>query len=90
MDATRGSRKYLWETTLCAHLYVQHRAFALTCAAGEPPVVRLSSVTRGACEDSGVDAHGLVTIMHVDVEGSTALTTRAGDEAARKVVTETK
>ena len=39
---------------------------------------------RGACEDSCVDAHGLVTIMHVDVEGSTALTTRAGDEAARK------
>src|SRR5215216_5259090 len=28
--------------------------------------------------------------MHVDVEGSTALTTRAGDEAARKVLTETK
>src|SRR5215203_867532 len=28
--------------------------------------------------------------MHVDVEGSTALSTRAGDEAARKVLTETK
>src|SRR5215213_10239035 len=28
--------------------------------------------------------------MHVDVEGSTALTTRAGDEAARTVLTETK
>ena len=37
-----------------------------------------------------MDTHGLVTIMHVDVEGSTALTTRAGDEAARKVLTETK
>src|SRR4051812_7539789 len=28
--------------------------------------------------------------MHVDVEGSTALTTHVGDEAARKVLTETK
>ena len=37
-----------------------------------------------------MDAHGLVTIMHVDVEGSTALTTRAGDEAARTVLNETK
>jgi len=37
-----------------------------------------------------VDTQGLVTIMHVDVEGSTALTMRAGDEAARNVLTETK
>lgn len=37
-----------------------------------------------------MDTHGLVTIMHVDVEGSTALTMRAGDEAGRKVLTETK
>lgn len=28
--------------------------------------------------------------MHVHVEGSTALTMRAGDEAARNVLTETK
>jgi class 3 adenylate cyclase len=37
-----------------------------------------------------VDAHGLVTIMHFDVEGSTAPTTRAGDEAGRVVLQETK
>ena len=33
---------------------------------------------------------GVVTIMHVDVEGSTALTTRVGDEAAGAVLAETK
>jgi YVTN family beta-propeller protein len=43
-----------------------------------------------ACEDWAVDKHGLVTIMHVDVEGSTELTTRVGDEVAQKVLTETK
>ena len=33
---------------------------------------------------------GVVTIMHTDVEGSTELTTRLGDEAARAVLEETK
>ena len=33
---------------------------------------------------------GLIAIMHVDVEGSTALATRAGDEVARRVLAETK
>ena len=32
----------------------------------------------------------MVTIMHVDVEGSTALATRVGDEAARRALVETK
>ena len=33
---------------------------------------------------------GVVTIMHADVEGSTALTTRLGDEVGRGVLLETK
>lgn len=35
-------------------------------------------------------AGGVVTVMHVDVEGSTALTARAGDEAGRAVLETTK
>jgi class 3 adenylate cyclase len=37
-----------------------------------------------------VDTGGVVTIMHVDVEGSTRLTTTEGDEVARVVLAETK
>jgi class 3 adenylate cyclase len=37
------------------------------------------------CDDVVVSGEGLIAIMHVDVEGSTALATRAGDEAARRV-----
>jgi class 3 adenylate cyclase len=37
-----------------------------------------------------VSAHGVVTIMHTDVEGSTELTTRLGDAAARSVLEHTK
>jgi peptide/nickel transport system substrate-binding protein len=35
-------------------------------------------------------AGGVVTIMHTDVEGSTALTARAGDEVGQRVLSETK
>jgi class 3 adenylate cyclase len=37
-----------------------------------------------------VEAAGVVAIMHVDVEGSTALATRAGDELAHRVLDDTK
>ncbi|MEP6978990.1 MAG: adenylate/guanylate cyclase domain-containing protein [Thermoleophilia bacterium] len=37
-----------------------------------------------------MDEQRVVTIMHVDVEGSTSLTTREGDELARRVLAHTK
>jgi class 3 adenylate cyclase/streptogramin lyase len=42
------------------------------------------------CDDVLVPDPGLVAIMHVDVEGSTALATSAGDEIAHRVLAETK
>ncbi len=46
------------------------------------PTLTASSIAAGA--------GGVVTIMHVDVEGSTALTARAGDEVGRAVLSTTK
>jgi class 3 adenylate cyclase len=45
---------------------------------------------RATCDDQHVETGGVVTVMHADVEGSTALTTRVGDAAAREVLSETK
>jgi class 3 adenylate cyclase len=43
-----------------------------------------------AASGEGAGKSSVVTIMHLDVKGSTALTTRVGDDVAREVMTATK
>jgi peptide/nickel transport system substrate-binding protein len=50
--------------------------------AATEPILTAAAIAAGA--------GGVVTVMHVDVEGSTALTAQAGDEVGRTVLSSTK